>query len=216
VLAGGELREPQSLRLRLGGFPADLVIAADGGARHAATLGLSLDAVVGDLDSLSSQIVSDLARLGASIHRHPADKNEIDLELALLHAAAAGATEIVVVGATGARLDMTLANVMLLLHPGVRGTRVELWDGDQTGFVVVPPGGELPGAVGDTLSLIPLGGEARGVVTDGLAFPLHGETLAVGPARGVSNRIVRVGARLALDQGALLVVHTPRAGGGPH
>jgi thiamine pyrophosphokinase len=59
------------------------------------------------------------------------------------------------------------------------------------------------------VSLFPFGDDAEGVDTDGLAYPLRGERLAVGPARGLSN--VRSGprARVALRAGRLLVVETP-------
>jgi len=47
------------------------------------------------------------------------------------------------------------------------------------------------------------------VRTEGLRYPLRGETLRFGPARGVSNIIAAAGARVALDEGTLVVVHTP-------
>jgi thiamine pyrophosphokinase len=44
------------------------------------------------------------------------------------------------------------------------------------------------------------------VVTDGLVYPLHGETLAPGSTRGVSNVFAATEARVALTSGVLLVV----------
>jgi len=42
-----------------------------------------------------------------------------------------------------------------------------------------------------------------------LAFGLAAETLTVGPARGVSNRVATPHPRVELASGALLVVHAP-------
>jgi len=104
---------------------------------------------------------------------------------------------------------MTLANVALLAHPALRGPSIQLWNGSETAFLLVPPGGAVPGEVGDRIGLLPLGGEARGVTTHDLGFPLDSETLSVGPARGVSNRVAGANPRVDLASGALLVVHAP-------
>ena len=73
---------------------------------------------------------------------------------------------------------------------------------------------DLDGRPGDLVSLFPFGADAEGVDTDGLAYPLRDEPLAVGPARGLSN--VRSGprARVALRAGRLLVVETHITQGG--
>ncbi len=141
--------------------------------------------------------------------RSPADKDQTDLELALLHAFRSGATSAVVIGFTGGRLDMTLSNLMLLLHPALSGRQIELWAGHQTAFLLTPPGGEIEGVAGDRVSLIPMGNAARSVTTKGLAYALDGDDLPIGPARGISNRIRLTPARVEIASGALLVVHTP-------
>ena len=209
ILANGELDDLGVIRARLAELTPAVVVAADGGARYARALGLRLDALVGDLDSTSPEQAARLGADGAQVVRRPAEKDETDLELALLHAFEGGVDEAIVIGAAGGRFDMTVANVHLLLHPSLVGRRISLWVGSQTAYLCRPPGGEIDGESGDTVSLIPLGGDAQGVTTHGLAFPLSGEALAGGPARGVSNRITMPPAHVDLVSGVLLVVHTP-------
>jgi thiamine pyrophosphokinase len=209
VLVNGLIDEVEAVRARLNGFPDATVIAADAGARHAGALGLWLDAVVGDLDSLGADEAARLRAAGVTVERAPTHKDETDFELALLYAAGQGAKRIVVVGALGGRLDMALANIQLIAHPALESVRIELWSGRQTAWIIRPPGGEMSGQPGDTLSLLPLGGAAVGVTTHRLAYPLHDETLPIGPARGVSNVFESDSARVDLRQGMLLVVHTP-------
>ena len=211
VLANGDLAEPDVIRQRLGDLASRWVIAADGGSTHAQTLGLHVDVLIGDLDSVEGPSVERLRADGAQIVRHPPGKDETDLELALLKARDLGATDIVVLGAVGSRLDMTLSNVMLLLHPALYPAQVALWHGRDTAFVVRPPGGEIPARAGDGVSLIPLAGDAAGVSTKGLAFTLDDETLQVAAARGVSNVVTHERARVTLTHGALLVVVRPEA-----
>ena len=57
-------------------------------------------------------------------------------------------------------------------------------------------------------------GIVTGVRTEGLAYPLHGETLALGRARGVSNRIRAAPAAVSCDEGVLLIIET--RGGNEH
>ena len=210
IFANGDLGDPAILRTRLQALHFDIVVAADGGALHAAAVGLTVDRVVGDFDSLPLPARDDLARRGAALLQSPTGKDETDLELALLDALQAGAKHAVVLAAAGGRLDMTLANVGLLMHPALRGIAIQLWIGRDTAYLLLPPGGNILGDVGDRVSLIPLGGEATGITTHGLAFPLAAETLAVGPARGVSNRVAQSAPRVDFASGALLVVHSPQ------
>jgi thiamine pyrophosphokinase len=209
VLVNGQVDEIEAVRARLGDLPDAPVIAADAGARHAEPLGLRLDALVGDLDSLGADALARFQAAGVAIERSPTHKDETDFELALLHAMRGGAKRIVVLGALGGRLDMALANILLLVHPALASVRVELWNGRQTAWVIRPPGDEMAGRPGDTLSLIPLGDAAVGVTTHRLAYPLNDETLPLGPARGVSNVFETDSAQVDLRAGLLLAVHTP-------
>jgi thiamine pyrophosphokinase len=209
VLANSQIHDPDTIRSRLKEGSQALVIAADGGSLHAETFGLPLDAVIGDLDSLSEDTLAELSAKQVDIQKSPVEKDETDLELALLYAAERGATQIVVLGAFGGRLDMSIANLLLLTYPQLSEIRIEIWNGKQTAWIVRPPGDEIQGKAGDTLSLIPLNGEARGVTTRNLAYPLHDETLPAGPSRGLSNILTSNKASIRLQGGFLLAVHTP-------
>ncbi len=207
VLVNGELCQPDVLRRRIRAETFDLVLGADAGARYAVTFNVSLDAVIGDMDSLPD---SERQGIGnAEFISFPAEKDETDLELALLYAARQGAGQIVLVGVMGGRLEMSLANVLLLTHARLGSCRIEVWHGAQTGWLIRPPGEAIAGRPGDTLSLMPLGGAASGVTTRGLKYPLNGETLAPGTTRGISNLLEKSTANIALSAGLLLAVQTP-------
>lgn len=208
IFANGDLNPGPLVDRALEGAAGALTVAADGGARHMLALGLAPRVVIGDMDSLTGADLARCAALGAEILRYPAAKNETDLELALLYAAGRGADAMRVIGAMGGRLDQTLANILLLTLPALRGRDVRLVAGRQIAWVLWPGEHRLPGRPGDTLSLIPLGGEAAGVATAGLEYPLRGETLSFGPARGISNVFAADVAGVSLTAGMLLAVHT--------
>ena len=203
IFANGELPDPQGARDFL--QTCDIIIAADGGTRHALTVGVFPDVIVGDLDSLPLDQRRRLETSGCRIISFPARKDETDLELALHYAAAEGATEIVVLAALGGRLDQTVANVMLLTMPELRGIDVRIIEGAQEAFLIADEV-TIEGEVGNTLSLIPLGGDAVGVTTEGLEWTLEEDTLYFGPARGVSNVLAASKAHVCLRDGLLLCI----------
>jgi thiamine pyrophosphokinase len=204
IFANGELPEPAAVRPLL--RPEDWIIAADGGTRHSLACGRLPHLVIGDLDSIAPDQYSQLESDGTEFLAYPADKDETDLELALLHAASHNAEEIIVLGALGGRLDQTLANVQLLARPELRSADVCITDGRQTARLVWDQI-EIHGAAGDRISLIPFDGDVQGVRTEGLAWSLAGETLFFGQTRGVSNLMTGARARVQTAAGLLLCIH---------
>jgi thiamine pyrophosphokinase len=207
IFANGEIANPQEVHRLL--RPDTLVIAADGGTRHALAAGVTPAVVIGDLDSLSPDDQARLEAAGSQFICFSPCKDETDLELALLHAAREGATEIVILAALGGRLDQTIANVLLLALPELEGIDTRIVEGAQEAFLIRSEA-TVEGQPGDTVSLIPLGGDAVGVTAEGLEWPLHEDTLRYGPARGVSNVLTAEQARVRVRSGTLLcvVIHT--------
>jgi thiamine pyrophosphokinase len=195
----------------------DILICADGGARVAMRYGLKPNLIVGDFDSLSENEISELETRGAQLLRHPRNKNETDLELALsliptLFDVTNGDMEIVILGALGGRIDHELANMLLLAMPKIDGCNVVIAHEKSQIRLIDARSKEatltLRGRQGDTVSLIPFGGDAHGIRTQGLEYPLNDESLFFGPARGVSNVLLGVEARVSLRSGMLLCIQT--------
>jgi thiamine pyrophosphokinase len=185
----------------------DLVVAADGGARHAARLGRTIDQWVGDGDSLSAAAIETLRAAGVPIRLSPVDKDESDTELAVAAAVAAGAARLTVLGALGGpRVDHGLANVWLLAHPSLADRRACLLDDGSRIRLLGAGRHDLGGRVGDLVSLFPFGGDAVGLSTGGLRYPLAGEPLRSGSTRGLSNVRVATVAELIVGSGRVLVV----------
>ncbi|HKA04574.1 MAG TPA: thiamine diphosphokinase [Acidimicrobiales bacterium] len=190
------------------------VIAADSGLDHARALGLAVDLVVGDLDSVSAQALAETEAAGVPVERHPAAKDAIDTELALDAALARGAERIVVVSGGGDRLDHLLGGLLVLVHPKLRGVVVEAWIGAASVCALQgPTTADFDGPEGAYVSLLPIGGPADGLVTSGLRYPLQNESLDPGSSRGVSNEFLGGRACVSLRSGSLLVV-VPYALGG--
>jgi thiamine pyrophosphokinase len=213
IFVNGHLPDLEAARRLI--RPDDFLIAADGGTRHALALGLLPSIVIGDLDSVTADDRRRLEGSGVEIRQYPPDKNETDLELALRIALEAGYSSILVLAALGGRLDQTLSNLALLTDPSLAEVDVRLDDGIEEAFFVrtqakASPRGasrRVEGCPGDTVSLIPWGGLAEGVTTDGLRWPLRGETLHPDKTRGISNEMLAEIATISLKSGLLLVIH---------
>lgn len=198
---------PQSLPpARLRPHAGDLVLAADGGANRCLAWGWPVDAVVGDMDSVDAAVRCQLEAQGTPFVVSPVEKDETDLELALRLALERGATELVIAGALGARIDHTLGNLALLALPALADIPTCIADGDQTVWLARDRL-TIHGRPADTLSLLPFGGDAHGVSVAGVHWPLHGADLPLGPSLSISNRMTADRAEVSVQDGLLLVVH---------
>jgi thiamine pyrophosphokinase len=191
----------------LAGLPRGAkVVAADGGAELARQLGIRVDLAVGDFDSVSAETLAPIA----SVERHPATKDATDLELALRAALRFSPERLLVVGSGAGRLDHLLGGLLLLAADAYSGVQVDAHFGSATVHVVRRERALL-GVPGELVSLLAVNGPANGVVTDGLVYPLRGETLEPGSSRGISNVFARRDARVTVGRGVLLAVR-PAAG----
>lgn len=219
ILADGEAPTRTELDLAWPGWDVNLglVIAADGGARHAARMGVAIDVWVGDGDSLDAAGMAALHAAGVPIERASEQKDESDTELAVRAALERGAAGLSIVGALGgARIDHALANIGLLAMRELAGHPAVLIDARSRITLVRAPDPfgtevrhDLSGRTGDLVSLLPMSPDVVGVTTAGLAYPLTDEPLPQGPARGLSNVRTSPDAAVTVRAGLLLVVESP-------
>ena len=202
VVSGGEAPEARAALSIPAGTP---VVAADRGLEHALALGLDVTVAVGDFDSASPEAIAVAESSGTRVVRHPAEKDATDLELALDEAVGLGAARILVLAGTGGRLDHELALLTLIAAPRYAAVRIDAMVGAARVHVIH---GErtFEGEPGELVSLMPVHGRAEGVITEGLAYPLRGETLEPGTSRGISNVFESSSARVSLTAGVLLAI----------
>ena len=201
VVSGGETPDPRAASVAPPGVP---VVAADKGLEHALLLGLEVTLAVGDFDSASPEAIAVAEASGIRIERHPQEKDATDLELALDAATALDPQRILVLAGDGGRLDHHLSTLLLLASERYAGAQIDALVG--SAWVHVVRGSRvLEGEPGALVSLVPIG-RVEGVTTEGLAYPLQGETLEAGTSRGVSNVFQAEAARIMLERGVLLAI----------
>ena len=202
VFAAAPVAPSPRLRARLSGLTEPFVVAADAGAATALAFGFTPNVVIGDFDSLDPSTVLDVPR-----ETFPRDKDATDGQLAIERALGFHPIELVLVGFLGGpRLDQALANVFLL-------TRLELATvllDEQNECILLRRAHTWNPEPTEIISLIPITESVGGVSTEGLRWPLRGETLTRGDTRGVSNEPDAQRARVEITEGLLLLTrHFP-------
>jgi thiamine pyrophosphokinase len=192
LFLNGELREPaaaKSLARR-----ADAVVCADGGARHAKTLGLVPNVIVGDMDSLPRPLPRSWKK---TAYLCDFDENRSDLDKALDFVEQAGFTKAWLAGALGGGLDHELVNLAAL--ESRRGRLEIVVIGGGAARLLGPGRRVLDLRRGERFSL--LAAPRANVTLTGARYPLRRATLTRG-SRGLGNRA---------EGRAVLTIHSGRA-----
>jgi len=201
ILLGGRLTPNVALERTREHYPPGYVVAADGGVRHAALLGVRPDLWIGDFDSSSRTDYPEL-----EVEVHPRDKDLLDAELAIERALERGASTLVLWGALGGRFDHTLSLALIAVKYAARGLEVVLHSGDESAYPVLAGRDyALETASGETLSLLALE-QMEGVNLSGVRWPLSGATLERGSGWGMSNVALAGTVDLSCARGSGLVV----------
>ncbi|WP_457637326.1 thiamine diphosphokinase [Oceanithermus sp.] len=200
VLLGGPLEATPQLKEAAG--KARLVVAADGGVRHAEALGVEPAVWVGDFDSVNLEDLTRWAHLPRM--EYPRDKDATDAELAAQVALKSHPASILFAGGLGGELDHELGNLMLAVALARRGVRTAVSSGPTWAFALVPPGLELDLEPGTPFSVVPLT-DLKGVIIRGGRWGLEDAELPLGSGHGLRN-VAAGSVSLKLAQGRAMVV----------
>ncbi|HPP31540.1 MAG TPA: thiamine diphosphokinase, partial [Soehngenia sp.] len=111
VSGGNEINEDKLMSLY---EQNDVIIAADSGVEQLLKINKLPDCLVGDLDSINEKSILYLESKGVKTIVYPKEKDKSDTEIAIELILPQKPENITLVGATGSRLDHSLANIFLL------------------------------------------------------------------------------------------------------
>lgn len=209
ILTGGSVDYPTVSDFLIK-YSYNLVIAVDGGLAAAENLKLKPDFCVGDFDSVSREAWEHFRRMsGIMWETHPPEKDQTDTELAINLALRQGAEEIHIFGATGTRMDHTLASIGLLQIPLKAGIPCWLIDGHNR-ITMIDSETVLnrQDVFGKYISLIPYTEFVTGVTLTGLKYPLQNYTFVQGNSLGVSNEIADETAVITIGRGQMILIES--------
>lgn len=186
------------------------VIAVDGGLEAAKELGIIPDVIVGDFDTVRSEILSYYRKMEHIIWEvHQPEKDDTDTELAIKRALAMNCSHITLLGATGGRLDHMIGNIHLLFPCLQKGTYAEIVDPQNRLYLIDGEHIFRKDAVwGKYISFLPLTQEVKGITLKGFKYPLTDRDIFIGTSLCISNELVEEKGRITLSDGVLITVES--------
>lgn len=205
LVAGGTLSK-EFLQKTVGKEQFNQIICIDGGANILTLAGINPDILVGDFDSINHEILVTYLDAGIEMRAFQKEKDMTDTELAIIIALELGADEIVLLGATGTRLDHTLSNIFLLSK---FSSKVKIKIQDENNQIMLFENKnciEISQSEYHYVSLLPISTKVTGVTTRGLKYPLEKATLDRDSSFGISNELNQLTGSIYMDEGILALI----------
>ncbi len=177
---------------------AGIIIAADGGYDNALRLGIMPDLFVGDMDSVTEKVDIEKVMLNK-------EKDFTDTEIAIEEAVLRGYNRIDIYGATGTRLDHTLANIFIMKKYLSRNVDVRIIDSHNK-MRAIRGDNAFSGLKGKTVSFIPADTVVSGVTLSGFKYPLSDRDVEIGTTLTVSNIAVSDEVHVSIKSGTLIMI----------
>ncbi|CAM2783081.1 thiamine diphosphokinase [Paenibacillus sediminis] len=186
----------------------DYIIGADKGALFLIENGISPHVSVGDFDSVGIEDLKLIQEKSIkTITCDPIDKDLTDTELAFNIALSREPDEIILLGATGTRLDHTLANIQMMIRALQKNIRPSIVDAHNwitltDNIITIEKRGYT------YVSLLPITSTVKGVTLSGFMYPLDHATLMLGESLGISNQLIHESGTISIEEGQLLVIQS--------
>ena len=183
----------------------DFVICCDAGYRLAQRLGVRPDLLLGDFDSYTGALPEDIP-----VQRYIRDKDDTDTVIAVRYALEHGYDSILLVAATGGRLDHLLGNLQILafISEKAPGTAAEILGSHERVWLLDGGSLSIQGKPESTFSVLCHSDRAEGVTIRGARFGLENAVMTNRFPLGISNRIgeERI-ATISVEKGILFVIY---------
>ena len=203
IIANGDLEYTKDILYTIKN--AQMIISADGGARHLRALNILPHVIIGDFDSIHPDDQVFFKEKQVKTVTFSSRKDHTDTELCLSWALENNATDITLLGVTGTRLDHTLANIFLLKKLARQNIPARIINKNNE-MHIVTDFIELKGGPKDFLSIIPITEKVTGITLKGLEYPLFNASLEMGSCLGVSNFFKETVASVSIKKGGLIVI----------
>lgn len=189
IISGGELDEEFTLSI-LREAETDYVIGVDKGMEFLYRHDIMPSYIVGDFDSVDTKVADYYRKeTDVPVREFNPVKDASDTEIAVRLATTLGCKQLVILGATGGRIDHLWANVQTLYIPFKAGIDARIMD-CQNSIRLIEEEVVLKKdeAYGPYFSLFPLAQEILGLTITGAKYPLHNHKMTPYDSLCVSNQ----------------------------
>ena len=209
IVSGGSINKDFALHA-IQEIQPDYVIGVDSGLSFLHNNGIAPTHIVGDFDSVSSELIEYYkTETKVPIREFQPEKDATDTEIAIRLLIELGVEKLWILGGTGSRLDHVMSNIQILkiaLDRGVKAylldecNRISLWDREirlteEESF-------------GTYFSIFPFDGSIESVSIEGAKYPLDHYLLTPYESRCVSNERMEGEVKITFPKGTIILMET--------
>lgn len=180
----------------------DYIICADGGLNRLISIGIEPDLIVGDFDSSEN---FDYFK-HTEIIRLQVQKDDTDTMHSAQEAVRRGFRNLVFLGATGGRLDHTLANLSVLLYLQNNGASGVISDRYNDVMLLKQGRNVIHGVKGKTISVMPFASFTAELSYKGMYYPMTQKEVRADFPYTISNIAVEDTVEIFLHSGTALLI----------
>ncbi|MFD0771048.1 thiamine diphosphokinase [Bacillus sp. CGMCC 1.60114] len=207
ILAGG----PVECCADFSKYESEQVVwaAVDRGVYRLLQYGIIPQVAFGDYDSVTEEELVWMQEQKQDLHIVPKEKDQTDLEIAINWAVEQEPEQIRIFGATGGRLDHSLANIQMLLK-GLRAN-INMSIVDYKNEIFVKESGAYTIEKNSSfpyISFVPVTEIVTGITLRGFKYPLTDKKIEWGSTLCISNELVAEKGTFSFTSGILMVIRS--------
>lgn len=203
IVSGGN---PPSKELLLSHIKEDdFIIGVDKGCNCLAEYNIMPNLILGDFDSAKKEIIDSFINKGVKSERFRPDKDYTDTDLGYEKAKENGATDILLFGATGTRLDHMLGNIGIMLKSLKENIKLNIID-DNNEITLIDKPTTFQGTYGDLLSFHAISDVVKNVNITGAKYTLENYDMTLFEPRAICNEFIDKDITISFTEGKVLVI----------
>ncbi|WP_062105116.1 thiamine diphosphokinase [Bacillus niameyensis] len=208
IVAGG----PETLIPNLASYKGEDIIwvGVDRGVYYLLKRAIIPTLSVGDFDSVTSDEWEKIQQYVPEINRFIPEKDESDMELALMWTMKQSPSLVRVFGATGGRMDHFLTNIFMLTNYQTSNSlTIEIIDIQNEMMIFYPGVHKVSRSIEKKyISFIPLSAEVASLNLSGFKYVLTDRNIKFGTSLCISNELIQETGTFSFEKGILMMIRS--------
>lgn len=186
----------------------ETIIAADKGLEALNKINVMPNYIIGDFDSVNKTTLNQYENKNIEITYLKPEKDFTDTHMAIKLAIEKRAKHITIIGATGTRMDHTLANIHALNEALQNNVPTEIINENNRIMLINKKAKLIKNTNYKYVSIIPLTTKITGVTLKGFKYNIENATINLGESIGVSNEQIEQEALIEIKEGIAILIYS--------
>lgn len=186
----------------------ETIIAADKGLEALNKINVMPKYIIGDFDSVNKTTLNQYENKNIEITYLKPEKDFTDTHMAIKLAIEKRAKHITIIGATGTRMDHTLANIHALNETLQNNVPTEIINENNRIMLINKKAKLIKNTNYKYVSIIPLTTKITGLTLKGFKYNIENATINLGESIGVSNEQIEQEALIEIKEGIAILIYS--------